>query len=260
MRRVKNGLLVVFTLLLVVAGAVMPGVAGYLQDSYGASMQETRSFDSFSLTLRQDSELAQVLRLLVEQNYVVVDWDNHTAYNKKQAEGIVEKTLQMMYKYGLMEDDALDALGTPHVEPCALAAYSEEIRYSGEETDSAGAGAVLGPSGGELYAVAWDCQWRDEKGRMEYMLRIDDETGKILMAFIRAPVFVPGEEVYDRMDHWKNFVEDHYGFEVTSVAEMYIDVDIAEFIFYLDLEDGGEPLTLCLQMSYDMVYLAPCAI
>lgn len=31
MRRVKNGLLVVFTLLLVVAGAVMPGVAGYLQ-------------------------------------------------------------------------------------------------------------------------------------------------------------------------------------------------------------------------------------
>lgn len=239
MRRVKNGLLVVFTLLLV--------VAGYLQDSYGASMQETRSFDSFSLTLRQDSELAQVLRLLVEQNYVVVDWDNHTAYNKKQAEGIVEKTLQMMYKYGLMEDDALDA-------------YSEEIRYSGEETDSAGAGAVLGSSGGELYAVAWDCQWRDEKGRMEYMLRIDDETGKILMAFIRAPVFVPGEEVYDRMDHWKNFVEDHYGFEVTSVAEMYIDVDIAEFIFYLDLEDGGEPLTLCLQMSYDMVYLAPCAI
>lgn len=210
-------------------------------------MQETRSFDSFSLTLRQDSELAQVLRLLVEQNYVVVDWDNHTAYNKKQAEGIVEKTLQMMYKYGLMEDDALDA-------------YSEEIRYSGEETDSAGAGAVLGSSGGELYAVAWDCQWRDEKGRMEYMLRIDDETGKILMAFIRAPVFVPGEEVYDRMDHWKNFVEDHYGFEVTSVAEMYIDVDIAEFIFYLDLEDGGEPLTLCLQMSYDMVYLAPCAI
>lgn len=229
MRRVKNGLLVVFTLLLVVAGAVMPGVAGYLQDSYGASMQETRSFGSFSLTLRQDSELAQVLRLLVEQNYVVVDWDNHTAYNKKQAEGIVEKTLQMMYKYGLMEDDALDA-------------YSEEIRYSGEETDSAGAGAVLGSSGGELYAVAWDCQWRDEKGRMEYMLRIDDETGKILMAFIRAPVFVPGEEVYDRMDHWKNFVEDHYGFEVTSVAEMYIDVDIAEFIFYLDWRMAGSRL------------------
>ena len=95
---------------------------------------------------------------------------------------------------------------------------------------------------------------------MEYMLRMDDETGKILMAFICTPVFVPGEEVYDRMDHWKTFVEDHYGFEVTSVAEMYIDVDIAEFIFYLDLEDGGEPLTLCLQMSYDMAYLAPCAI
>ena len=33
MKGVKNGLLVFVTLLLVAAGAVMPGVAGYIQDS-----------------------------------------------------------------------------------------------------------------------------------------------------------------------------------------------------------------------------------
>ena len=55
MRRLKNGLLVALTLLLVTAGAVMPEAVSYLQDSLSGPMLEERlAFDSFSLTLRQD--------------------------------------------------------------------------------------------------------------------------------------------------------------------------------------------------------------
>ena len=57
MRRLKNGLLVALTLLLVTAGAVMPEAVSYLQDIYGANLEERFAFDSFSLTLRQESDL-----------------------------------------------------------------------------------------------------------------------------------------------------------------------------------------------------------
>ena len=41
MRRLKNGLLVALTLLLVTAGAVMPEAVSYLQDIYGANQSQT---------------------------------------------------------------------------------------------------------------------------------------------------------------------------------------------------------------------------
>lgn len=254
MRRLKNGLLIAFTLLLVAAGAVMPGIAGYLQDSYSANTQESRIFDSVSLTLRQDSELARVLRLLMEHSYIATVWENHTVHNKQQAAEEALDALEWMYKCGLLEDDSLEYLGEPSATPYALAAYVEDKEvYDHSEMGGSGFG------GGELYAVAWDCWWPVEKGQAGHMIRMDDETGKILLAVINTPAFVPGEEVYVRMDKWKGFVEDHYGFKVTSVAELYNNnIDLAEFVFYVDLEDGGDPFTLDLQMNYDSVYLIPC--
>ena len=46
MRRLKNGLLVALTLLLVTAGAVMPEAVSYLQDIYGANQEDRYAFDS----------------------------------------------------------------------------------------------------------------------------------------------------------------------------------------------------------------------
>ena len=53
MRRLKNALLVAATLLLVAAGAAMPGATSYFLDAYGSRLEERVSFDSFFLTLRQ---------------------------------------------------------------------------------------------------------------------------------------------------------------------------------------------------------------
>ena len=49
MRRLKNGLLVALTLLLVTAGAVMPEAVSYLQDIYGANLEERFALDRKSV-------------------------------------------------------------------------------------------------------------------------------------------------------------------------------------------------------------------
>ena len=71
MRRLKNALLVAATLLLVAAGAAMPGAASYLLDAYGSRLEERVSFDSFFLTLRQETDLGRTLKLIAGSDYYV---------------------------------------------------------------------------------------------------------------------------------------------------------------------------------------------
>ena len=60
MKRMKKVLMALTTLLLMAAGAAMPFAASWAQDAY-QSDPEVRSFDSFSLTLRQESDLGRSL-------------------------------------------------------------------------------------------------------------------------------------------------------------------------------------------------------
>ena len=72
MRRCKRFLLVLFTLTLAAAGAAMPFAASWLQDAR-QTVSETRSFDSFRLTLRQEVDLGRTLRLIAASNYYIAE-------------------------------------------------------------------------------------------------------------------------------------------------------------------------------------------
>ena len=70
MKRLNKFLLPLFTLLLAAMGAAMPFAASYMQD-VRQSDPEIRSFDSFSLTLRQESDLGRTLALVSGSDYYI---------------------------------------------------------------------------------------------------------------------------------------------------------------------------------------------
>lgn len=248
MRRLKSALLVLSTLLLVAAGAAMPGAVGYIQDAYGAGRQESRSFDSFSLTLRQDSETARLLRRLARGDYWMeeaVDWSEqpvqptHTA---RQAADAAMEALAWMAKCGVIESGALEDMGTPQVTASIIKTDSNLSWQEGAGDSDTSAQASLGVDPEteiETVAIAWDCWWPEiESDRAGPMVRIDDGTEKLLMAMVPTPREGKSVDLDYQAECWRKFLEDHYGFAVVNTAEYLYDDGDARYSFHLDPEDG----------------------
>jgi len=254
-RRLKNTLLVLFTLLLVAAGAAMPGVTTYVQDSYGAGMQEDRSFDSFSLTLRQDSEAARILRYIASGNYWMeeaVNWieeSENLAYTPQQAGEAAVDVLERMAKCGVMDASVLENIGTPQI---TLSTLRTDASLFALGDDISGPAASLGENpeeGVELITFAWDCWWPEVEDGFSPMVRIDDTTGKILLAMVPTPWQKYGIDFAEQEKGWELFLADHYGFEVVGISRQYYDGGDARLTFQLDPEDGEGQLPVVVDIN-----------
>lgn len=269
MRRVKNGLLILFTLALVAAGAVMPFLAAELEDAYGMIRQETRSFDSFSLTLREDSDLNRALRVM-SSPYDVEAYGGETMLDEDMVMEAATGILEWMVKCGVLSQTSLEWLewlGQPMIS-CWQFTVGENYAGPGREGDA---------------AVVWDIEWSDLP---YYFLRIDDSTGKMLMCAVQNPYFYDGsvtksyagnqsatipaedwvlagwindnpENIFNLADNWRLFLSDHYRVELALPEAMWYD-DSVRFLFQMDLEDGKKPLPMVLTIySSGSVIAAP---
>ena len=117
MRRLKNGLLVALTLLLVTAGAVMPEAVSYLQDIYGANLEERLACDSFSLTLRQESDLGGTLKLIAGADYYVEEAkaSEDIRLSEQDALEAAQDVLVLLVNHGLLNKNAAGQIGRAHV-------------------------------------------------------------------------------------------------------------------------------------------------
>lgn len=253
MKRVKNILLVLGTLIMVAAGALMPGIVSYLQDAYGLNRQESRSFDSFSLTLRQDSEAARLLRRLAAGNYWVeegIDWANEPVqpvHTPKQAEDAAVEVLERMVKCGVLESSVLEERGTPEVTVSAAKTDSNLLVPTDGEDNAQASLGIVPETEVELISIAWNFWWRN--GRSTYYapeVQIDDATEKLLMATVPMPTNGGVIDFDNQQKCWTAFLEDHYGFDVINVEKTYHPDGDAEYIFDLDPEDGEGVLRIAV--------------
>lgn len=256
MRWLKNVLLVLFTLLLVAGGALMPGVTCYIQDSYGANRQETRSFDSFRLTLRQDSETARLLRRVAGGNYWMeeaVDWAEQPAqpvHTSQQAGDAAMEVMEWMVKCGVLESRVLEELEAPKTTSSLLKTDASLFPQDEEFSENQASLGIDPETEIELIAITWDCWWPDvDGGYYGPMVRIDDAMEKVLMATVPTPRDGKSIDLDKQVRGWQLFLEDHYGFKVISVEEeLYADGG-GQFIYDLDPEDGDGVLRMVLNIS-----------
>lgn len=218
MRRLKNALLVLLTLLLVAAGAAMPAAVSYMQDVYGPSLEESRSFDSFSLTLREETDLGRTLKLIAGSDYYVEEAQASEAASLSEGQALdaAQAVLTELAQHGLL-DRLPQELSTPDVWPQTLISKD-----------------------GTAALPMWSVSWR---GGPEY-LWLDDAAGKAVMITVGCPSYstkyvfnVDSEPIYAQAENWRQFLEDHYGTEVRIAGEEWFDPSVR---FSLSFPLGGE--------------------
>lgn len=237
MRRLTRWLLPLITLLLIGAGAGMPWAAARMQDRYRIPAREIRPLDTVSLTLRKDSEIGDILRLM-NNMYDQGEWPGETAMTEEEACAAALDVLSELDKAGLIESGWLGDYG--YADPGIL----ERMKAGG----GCGATPVLCIGEDGSSAIIWTCHWK-ETGCPNYMLGIDDATGLALYGNIPTPFPEEPEVIYKRMECWRVFFQDYYGIDIPSVSEDLYDAASA-FVFPFDPEDGLGPLALSVYL-YD---------
>ena len=253
MRRIKNVLLVLFTLTLVVVGAVMPFAASRLQDAQQAGA-EIRSFDSFVLTLEKKGELSQILRFLSENNYsystlrASTDLPYEPRLSEAEASEMAMEAVALLGQYGLISQEQMKAALTDKPEVRPLVVLSE-------------------PNMQASYII-WNVDWVN----VNIGIDLDDASGKAY--YIGAAYFwysdgeqydnniastgMSKEYFYVQMENWGKFLEAYYEVTLQDIEEQQLlDSGGKRFWLYIDLDDGGDWLPMRLYLREDGAALSP---
>lgn len=219
--RFKSAALPLLTLALIAAGAAMPYAACRLQDARLAGGAEDRSFDSVSLTLRQEGGVGETARLMAGP-YSVVEWSGETAMTEEEALGTGMKVLEDMKQADLIPASRLNLLkklGSGSATP--LLVVSED---------------------GERSGIIWQCWWMlEEDDLMDWILFIEDATGQMAEATVGGAYYAYAEDVYRQMERWRSFFQDYYGIEIPAIQESAVDDGwVWNFLLPFDPRDGLE--------------------
>ncbi len=158
MKQLRAWILLLFTLLLTITGALLPYGVSRLQDTYVENRMETRSFDPVSLTLQQGGDVLVRLRDL-SGGFDSMVWSGETKMTPEEVSSAAADVVYILADAGYIPDFFEDrSAGPAYMEPNLIIS-----------TERAGS-----PS-----AVIWLCSL---PGGMVF---IDDESGK--MVALEAP-------------------------------------------------------------------------
>ena len=228
MRRLKNALLVLVTLLLVAAGAAMPFAASYLQDARQTG-SETRSFDSFRLTLRQEADLGRTLKLIAGSDYYIAEDEESADARMTRADVLtaVEELMKMLIQYGLVEHTTSSL---PKIWPQTLCAND-----------------------GSVSIPTWALQW-DMPANL-YVL-MDDASGKAFLITLSCMGYSEkylakngAEPIIAQAENWRAFLEEYYGTEVRLADEEWFDSS-ARFALTFPLGTAADEAEYRLDLNY----------
>ena len=231
--RISNWLLPLFTLVLIAAGAAMPIGVSMVQDAFRDRAGGVWDLDTVSLTLRQDSRVKPVLKLL-SNSYSGYFWESKTNMTGEEATAAAYQFLQELTGAGLV-----------HPEVTA--------RTVPEDFKSPEAAMLVSDTDPGLSAIVWNCYGPGVS------ITIDDATGMAVSA--EVPISVPDYEskegIYITLDQWTTFFQDYYSIELISIentAEIVVDKNMSAagkwdysipFAHFLVTFELGEDLGFC---------------
>ena len=257
MRWVKNMLLVLVTLALAATGAAMPFAASRLQDARQAGT-ETRSFDSFVLTLEKKGELSRILRFLSEnQFYDFIEAAPEDArMSEAEAVDAAKEAVILLAQYKLVSPDvmsaALDPIAAGIDEPFVI------MRHIALPDDPQ-----------TLSFITWIIYWEmldilidlDDASGKAYQISISDETWPFNREKFDKNTASVGrsiENMYAQSGNWGMFLEEYYEVKFRDfVLDESLDSFVPVFLLYIDLEDGKDWLPMKLYFYDNLTQLLP---
>ncbi len=214
------------TALLVLTGAALPFAAVWLQDAAGEERTELRSFEAVQLSLRQELEVGQVLRLLsgsVEGSgwntgerggTTWIEWQSGTCLTQEGVEKTVLGLLDQMSAEGMLRQPSADWTWTLrcHMNP--------NLVVSGSIRDLS---AVIWTVSWEL-VPAEDAELPESAAYVDQAVHgsmyIDDATGQMVGMVIPVSNYWKKLSLTERMKITIGFLEGYYGMDIREVEEI----------------------------------------
>lgn len=198
MKKVRNILLVLVTLLLTVAGAAMPYLASRAQDARVAQADTVRDLDAVRLTLWEPTEIGSVLKMVAGADTSETYWPGETHMTAAEAAAAVESIAEQLAEAGLL--DAWQAAEAETVPTLMVSGDGEVSAVIWKYIEPyAGFQALVDDSSGKLVALQGFSPW------LEFVREVVMDTGDAYM------VAADRERLRERMEGWAGFCRDYYG-------------------------------------------------
>ena len=136
MKRVKQYILPLLTVLLIAAGAAMPFAVSWVQDNRISGLQEEFPLSTVNLKLQQEDGVGPVLRL-VSGNCNSIPWEEETKLTAQAAVEAAMAAAAELEAYGLLASGTIERIRDKE-------SWAEPILLIGEDGSS---------------ALVWNCYW-----------------------------------------------------------------------------------------------------
>lgn len=239
MKKVRNILLLLVTLLLTVAGAAMPYLASRAQDARVAQSDVIRALDAVSLTLWEPTEIGSVLQMAAGGDTTETYWPGETRMTAGEAAAAVQAAAEQLQAAGLLE-----SWPTEDVEMVPVLMVSGDGEISAViweyREPYVGVYALLDDGSGKLVGI------QGFSPRLDWVLRYDVETGGERIVVEDQP------RLQARLEGWADFCRDYYGAArvICDQAEMGA-VSVLRFL----RPSGEEELRLDVVIWEDWTFL-----
>lgn len=241
MRVIKSLLLVVLTLALMAAGALLPYGAAVAQDRRLESGGEMWTLNDVQILIQQDMSAAQVLSLL-EGEYTRVEWDSETNLTEKEAAANVYYWTELMVLEKLLPESAIE--------------FENVDAYTFLEERITTASPFLAISGENREALLlWECTWESAEGGAVYTMWIDDVDGTMygvnwtVNGFYDVATARELKYLYQYMDQWTFFLRYYYDCEITDTEIRTHEVSGNEicdaFVLTLEFQETENTVSTC---------------
>lgn len=227
MKHLKKYILLLFALVFIILGAILPYLTSQIQDAQINRLQKKLELNAVNLTLRQEDDVGPVLQL-ISQKHTESSWDGETVLDEMDACQAALTALETMDQYALLPEGALERFQETqgHTQPQLL---------MGEDGSS---------------ALIWTCTWDDALGTF---ITLDDATGKAVRILSESDP-TDGDTVesaHFRLEKWIAFLQDYYSIELTDIREKIYQADgTAEFELCFSSENGTALYNLKLEIEY----------
>lgn len=238
MKYLKKYTLLLFALVFIILGAVLPYLTSQMQDAQISRLQKILELSTVNLTLRQEGDVRPVLQLM-SKKHTEGSWEGETVLAKADACQAALAVLETMDQYGLLPEGSLKRFWK-------TVGYAEPQLLVGEDGSS---------------ALIWACTWEGIPGTY---ITLDDTTGKAVRILTENEPTDGGpvESTRFQTEKWAIFLQDYYDidletkFETTLVNENAAKggLWILSNEIYFSSKDGTILNGLNLQITNDCVF------
>lgn len=253
MHRIKNVLLVILTLTLITAGALLPHCTAIIQDQQLVKINDSRELEQVQLLIQKEMSTVQIFNLLGNE-HTSIPWNSNTNLTGEEAMNYVCNTARSMIRAGLLPLTTISE------------SYSSGEWLLSEQNGRAEPYLVISDNENQA-AILWKCTWESPADAV-YTMWIDDCTGMMcgmsrmeennsgsktaLYTETETNTYAIATDVTRLLTDWITFLNNDYGLKTWNINDFRHDNQQNEFTLTLLLDVGEDDQNTCsIRLKYE---------